>query len=393
VYYFAPHSCNALEIIMQSQNCMNSMNSMNRRTALKTSLAAAAGTLVLAPEGAAAQPRKSTKKPSAATVLKPKALQAGMKLGLAFPAGWTTMEDVEKGKAYLEGLGFVVELGSNAGKTHGYLSAPDKDRANEFMGFVERKDIDGIICARGGYGVMRMLGYLDFASIRRNCKVICGYSDITALVNSIHQRSGIVTFHGPGALAAWNEFTFKHFAPVAFAPEFAAAFATALPAPARTAKEQSFAFAPPTSPEFTPPTTITAGKAVGKLVGGNLTLLANTMGTPYEIDTTGAILFFEDVTEEPYRIDRMITQLLISGKLQRASGLALGQFTKCEASDPDHSFKLADLLRERLQDLNIPTIMGLQFGHVASKQTYPVGIQAELDATTGVLTLLERAVV
>jgi muramoyltetrapeptide carboxypeptidase len=368
-------------------------NYMNRRTALTTSLAAAAGTFVFTSEGTAAQPRKSMNKPSAATVLKPKALQAGMKLGMAFPAGWTTMADVEKGKAYLEGLGFVVELGSNAGKTHGYLSAPDKDRANEFMRFIERKDIDGIICARGGYGIMRMLQYLDFASIRRNCKVICGYSDITALINSIHQHSGIVTFHGPGALAAWDEFTFKHFAPVAFAPEFAATFATALQAPVRNAKDQSFSLTPPKTSDFTPPTTITPGKTAGKLVGGNLTLLANTMGTPYEIDTNRAILFFEDVTEEPYRIDRMITQLLIAGKLQRAAGLALGQFTKCEASDPDHSFTVPDLLRERLQDLNIPTVTGLQFGHVASKHTYPVGIQAELDATTGVLKLLERAVV
>jgi muramoyltetrapeptide carboxypeptidase len=360
---------------------------MSRRTFLATSLAASAAGLI--PSALQAQSsskpassskskkKSSSKKPK---LLKPKALQAGMTVGLAFPAGWTKMEDVEKGKMYLESLGFRVVLGENAGKAHGYLAAPDKDRAAEFMKLIEQKDVDAVICARGGYGIMRMLPVLDFDSIRRNTKLICGYSDITALINSIYQHSGLVTFHGPGAVAAWDEYTQRNFTALAFADAVKQ----------RSDAKSKLLFEAPLTGLST--TTVTEGKATGRLVGGNLTLISFLHGTPFEIDMKGAILFFEDVTEEPYRIDRMITQLLLAGKLQQCAGIAIGNFTKCEASDPEHSFTIADLLKERLGDLKIPMVTGLQFGHISSKLTYPVGVQVELDATAGTLTLLEEAV-
>lgn len=322
-------------------------------------------------------PKKSLKKfvPSKRNkILKPSALEPGKTLGMVFPAGWTKMEDVEKGKLFLESLGYKVIIGDNAGKSHGYLSATDEERAREFMSFVERKDIDGIICARGGYGIMRMLPYLNFQSIRKNCKMICGYSDITALINSIYLYSGITCFHGPGSLAAWDEFTTTNFLKIADKKTITD---NGLP---------TFADHPGGI------TTISSGKSKGTLLGGNLTLLANTMGTPFEINTTGSILFFEDVTEEPYRIDRMLTQLLLAGKLQQCAGIAIGQFTRCEASDPEHSFKIADLLQERLGNLPNPIVSGLQFGHVSSKITFPIGVKVELDADAGTLSLLEHAV-
>lgn len=352
---------------------------MTRRNLLKTAATAAFASPILASEVLAQTPSSKVKKGKSQKLIKPKALQNGMTIGLVYPAGWTKMEEVEQGKAYLEKLGFKVVLGTNAGKQHGYLSATDKERAGEFMTAIENPAIDAIICARGGYGTMRMLEMLDYTSIRKHPKIISGYSDITALINTIYQRSGLVTFHGPGAMASFHEFTEKSFLDILV-----------------TNSEKSKL---PFTPLAMPPTegwkTLSSGKtgkAKGRLVGGNLTLLSMTTGTPLEINTKGALLFFEDVTEEPYRIDRMITQLLLAGKLQQCAGIAIGQFTKCEAEDTAHSFTVQEVLEDRLSNLGIPIVTGLQFGHVPQKYTYPIGVQAELDATTGAITLLESAV-
>jgi muramoyltetrapeptide carboxypeptidase len=409
---------------------LHQFSPMNRRTFLAAAAGASTTAASLIPSAVQAQPKpdsttksnaKSHAKSSAKKsrnqpeLLKPRALEAGMKIGLAFPAGWTKMEDVEKGKAYLESQGYTVVIGENAGKAHGYLSAPDKDRAAELMKLVERKDVDAIICARGGYGVMRMLDYLDFASIRANAKIICGYSDITALVNSIYQRSGVVALHGPGALAAWDEYTQTNFiavataasvqarraaktqfvtpAPLSIAPAVAPAVSSITSTTASTTVSAMATVTPSNAVSAVSPIrTITSGTATGRLVGGNLTLISFLVGTPYDIDTTGRILFFEDVTEEPYRIDRMLTQLALAGKLQRCAGIAIGNFTRCEASDPEHSFSIADLLKEKLGALGIPCVAGLQFGHITSKLTFPVGINVALNADAGTLTFLEEAV-
>jgi muramoyltetrapeptide carboxypeptidase len=350
---------------------------ISRRTLL-TSATAALAASALPTEAFAQAKTKPAKLPK---LIKPKALQSGMTIGLVFPAGWTKMEEAEAGRAYLEKLGYKVQLGSNAGKQIGYLSATDKERAAEFMAAVENKAVDAIICARGGYGTMRMLPLLDYASIRKHPKIISGYSDITALINTIHQRTGLVCFHGPGALAPWHEFTEKSFLTVVAPPQ-----------PTQDEKKTKKHYEPIVMPPTEGWKTLIAGKARGRLIGGNLTLLATTTGTPLEIDTKGALLFFEDVTEEPYRIDRMITQLLLAGKLQSCKGIAIGQFTKCDAEDAAHSFTITEVLTDRLAGLGIPIVTGLQFGHVPQKYTYPIGIQAELDATAGTLTLLESAV-
>ncbi|MCS6807492.1 MAG: LD-carboxypeptidase [Bacteroidota bacterium] len=342
-------------------------------------LSGAAASFII-PSFAIAQQRTSTSpKSKTMKLLKPKALQRGMTIGLVFPAGWTAMSAVEVGKAYLEQLGFRVVLGSNAGKQYGYFSATDKERAAEFMAAVENPAIDGIICARGGYGTMRMLELLDYSVIRKHPKVICGYSDITALINTIYQRSGLVTFHGPGALGAFSALTERSFLEV-------------LTTDSDSAKK-------PFSPIVMPPAegwkTLSrgaTGRARGRLVGGNLTLLSMTTGTSLDINTKGALLFLEDVTEEPYRIDRMITQLLLAGKLQVCAGIVIGQWTDCEPKDAAHSFTVEEVLEDRLQGLGIPIVTGLQFGHVDDKYTYPIGVQAELDAEQGTLTLLEPAV-
>lgn len=373
MYYFTAQN----KGIVYQYSILNTMN-ISRRTLLTSAVSSTLASTVLPSHLFAEEKSFSKKKIStkAQKIIKPKALQSGMTIGLVFPAGWTKQEDVDAGKAYLEKLGYKVQLGKNASKQLGYLSATDKERAEEFMEAVENPAIDAIICARGGYGTMRMLELLDYTSIRKHPKLISGYSDITALINTIYQRSGLVCFHGPGALSPWHEFTEKSFLEIA-----------------TTDAERS---KKPFSPIIMPPTdgwkTMVGGKAKGRLIGGNLTLLSMTTGTSLEINTKGALLFFEDVTEEPYRIDRMITQLLLAGKLQSCAGIAIGQFTKCEAEDTAHSFTVQEVLEDRLKDLRIPIVTGLQFGHIPQKYTYPIGIMAELDADTGTLTLLESAV-
>jgi muramoyltetrapeptide carboxypeptidase len=298
------------------------------------------------------------------------------------------MANLELGKTALESLGFKVVFGELAGKQYGYLSGTDKERAAEFMGLATRKDIDAVICARGGYGIMRLLPLLDYTALANNPKVICGYSDITALINTIYQRCGFVCFHGPGASGTPDEFTVKGLSAVAFTDD------------ERRAKIRSEGFTPTVIDAPNGFETISGGKARGRLVGGNLTLLAHLTGTPFQVSTkpettrekTGKILFFEDVTEQPYRIDRMLTQLLIAGTLQQCAGIAIGQFTRCEPEDPVHSFTVAEVLKDRLAELGIPVISGLQFGHVAKQYTLPLGVMAELDADAGTLTLLEEAV-
>lgn len=315
-------------------------------------------------------------------VLLPHALRAGSTVGVVAPASGVSMRDLSDGMSALKQWGCKVELGKAISKSNGYLAATDEDRAAEFMEFVERSDIDAILCARGGYGVMRILPMLDFDAIRCNPKIIVGYSDITALVNAVYSRSRVVAFHGPVASSTFDKFTRDYFYNTLF---------TSTP-PGKIAESQEF-----NSINFSESRlrVLHEGKAQGRLVGGNLTLVVSTLGTPYEVDTTNAILFLEEVSEEPYRIDRMLTQLWLAGKLQTCKGIALGRFKDCERlRDPGFkmSFTLEKVLQERLGSLNIPVVYGLPIGHVQSKMTVPIGTMAEIDTKSASLSLVEPSV-
>ncbi len=315
-------------------------------------------------------------------VLLPHALRAGSTVGIVAPASGVSMRDIADGISAMKNWGCKVELGKAITKSNGYLAATDEDRAAEFMEFIERPDIDAILCARGGYGVMRILPMLDFDVIRSHPKIIVGYSDITALVNAVYTRSRVVAFHGPVASSTFDRFTKEYFYNTLF---------TDTPL-GKIADSQEFSNINFSESRLR---TIYGGKGHGRLVGGNLTLIASTLGTPYEIDTTDAILFLEEVSEEPYRIDRMLTQLWLAGKLQACKGIALGRFKDCERlRDPGFriSFTLEKVLQERLASLKIPTVYGLPIGHVQSKMTVPIGTMAELDADSGTLSLIEPSV-
>ena len=222
---------------------------------------------------------------------------------------------------------------------------------------------------------------LDYELIRANPKVLMGYSDITALLCAIHQRTGLVTFHGPIAGDNFTEYSYEQFRRTLMNKRSGQLLAPPPPfddpGPGRVEKDNRLSL-------------FRGGVAEGPLLGGNLSLLCHLMGTPYQPDFAGRILFLEDVNEAYYRLDRMLTHLLLAGKLDQVSGIALGKFTKIP--EEGNSFNLEEIIEQLLVPLGIPVVRGLLIGHVADKTTVPIGIQAELDGDKGTLTLLEAAV-
>ncbi|MDB5033893.1 MAG: Muramoyltetrapeptide carboxypeptidase [Chlorobi bacterium] len=326
---------------------------------------------------------KENDAPPALALLKPPALVAGSTIALVAPASGVSRAEAVDAAASLRNLGFNVKMGEYLTASFGYLAAEDSKRATEFMKFVRDPEVNCIMAVRGGYGVMRILPLLDFAAIRANPKVIMGYSDITALVNPIFQRAGLVAFHGPVATSTFDPYTLDSFRRTVMSAAPAGQF------------EQSGEFQGSVFSEARA-ATIVPGKAQGRLVGGNLSLVTALMGTPYEIDTAGKILFIEEVEEPPYHIDRMLTQLALGGKLQSAAGVAIGRFNKCEGPMRSGEFRMSlsieQIVRGILEPLKIPTVYGLAIGHIKSKLTVPVGALATLDASAKTIRIDEAAV-
>jgi len=313
--------------------------------------------------------------------IKPPRLKKGDTLGLVTPGSYITEEELEDSIKSLEGLGFRVAYSKNILDRNGYFSSLDNERAAEFNKMFERKDVKGIVCARGGYGCSRILPLLDYDLIKSNPKVLTGYSDITALLCGIFVKTDLVCFHGPVGISSFNEFSVKYFDDILIHP-----------------KEKLTLFSEYDEEDWEGKniTPIKSGKAEGELIGGNLSVVVSLIGTEFDIDTSGKIIFLEDIGEEPYRIDRMLTQLIQAGKFEKAAGVALGVFKDCESKKEnpsfDSSFSLMEVLFDRLSNLNIPVIYGLSFGHIKNKFTLPLGVNAELDVDNQTLTLLETAV-
>jgi muramoyltetrapeptide carboxypeptidase len=338
---------------------------INRRNfARLVSLAAAAATVSAAP----ARPR---------TIIKPKRLAEGDTVGLVLPASSTLEgDDIQLAKEQLEAIGLKVAIGAHAHDRHGYFAGRDRDRADDLNRMFADDRIAGVVCYTGGWGSPRVLPYLDYDLIARKPKVLIGYSDITALLNAIHQRTGLVTFHGPVGGSTIEPYSLENFRRVLMSPEPAGLLAP----PPKKATE----LVDRTNRVIR----LHPGKAKGRLAGGNLTLLASLMGTPYEIETDGAILFAEDIREEIYRIDRMLTQLALGGKFASLAGFVFGRCTDCKATN----VSLEDILRDRFSAGPAPAISGLSFGHIEQKLTLPIGVMARLDADAGTLELIENAV-
>jgi muramoyltetrapeptide carboxypeptidase len=352
---------------------------MQRRTFLKAISTAASLTAVAPVNGFAHSTAEKLVNPG---VIKPKRLQAGDTIGLVAPGSFITEKQLKESQDNLEALGFKVVYTKNILAKAGYLAGTDQQRADDLNEMFSRKDIAGIVAARGGYGCTRILPMLDYELIKQNPKVLVGYSDITALLFGIFRKTGLVGFHGPVGISTFNKFSVNNFTNVVMNPHDILPLHNADEA-GKTAEYK--------------PRTLRGGKARGKLVGGNLSLVVSVIGTPYDVDTANSIIFLEEVEEEPYRVDRMLTQMLEAGKFETAAGVALGVFLKCvpkpDESGVTSSFSVEEVLSTRLSPLSIPVVYGMSCGHITNKFTLPFGIEAELDSVEQKITLLEPAVI
>ncbi|OCQ99101.1 LD-carboxypeptidase [Nostoc sp. MBR 210] len=306
------------------------------------------------------------------TIIKPPRLQPGDTVGLISPAGVIDAEDLANAKRSLTELGLKIKLGNHILDQYGYLAGTDANRANDVNAMFADNSVNAIMTMRGGWGCNRILPLLNYPQIRAHPKIIMGFSDITALVLAIYARSRVLTFHGSNATSTWNKFTVDYAKRILFDGEAVTM---------ENLKTEDIQFE-----------TIVSGKATGKLIGGNLSVIAAMVGSPYLPAWYKSILFVEDVREDVYRIDRMLTQLKNAGILNQISGFIFGRCTDCSIGD-EPSFKLTQVLRDHIIPLKIPAWYGSMIGHIKDKFTLPIGLNVEIDADAGTIKMLESAVV
>ena len=312
------------------------------------------------------------------TIIKPPRLRKGDIIGLVAPASTpSSKEKIEKGAAYLEQLGYRIKFGEHIRKTHGYLAGTDEERATDFNNMVRDKDVKAIFAIRGGYGTPRILQMIDYRSLKQNPKIIVGYSDITALQLAIFRKIGLIAFSGPmTGVEMWNgidSYTEEHFWRLVTSTKKIGVLRNPIDEPLRILKH---------------------GKAHGRLLGGNLSLITSLMGTPFLPKLRSSILFLEDVEEAPYRVDRMLAQLFNAGVLRELAGLVFGKFTDCNPSNPSEPHLIIDQVQdEYTEKIECPVIANFQYGHIPSKLTVPVGLQAILDSKRNRIEVLESAVI
>jgi muramoyltetrapeptide carboxypeptidase len=295
-------------------------------------------------------------------------LRRGDRVAVASPAGPAPADRLDAGLAVIESWGLDVRVMEHARGAHqdfAYLSAADTDRADDFMRAWCDPSVRAVVCARGGYGVQRMVDLLDWDAIAAaGPKVLVGFSDVTALHQGFAARLGMSTIHGPviTSLGGADDESRTHLRRMLLEPESVSSL-TPSPVPA-----------------------VVGGRAEGVLVGGNVALLAAEIGTGNSAPAAESIAVLEDVTEEGYRLDRLLTQLLRAGWFDDVRGIALGQFTGCGATE-----SVRFLVQDRLAPLGVPMLLEVPFGHGPRNLAFPFGVAAVLDADAGTLELREPA--
>lgn len=306
----------------------------------------------------------------------PKSLKKGDTIGLVSASSPTPLEDLPKAIKAVEDLGFKVVVGETCKKRHGYLAGKDDLRAHEVNEMFRNPEIDGIFCIRGGYGATRVLPLLDLEMIKQHPKVFAGYSDVTALHIVFNQQCDFVTFHSPMPSTEFikegmDDYTWNSFLSSVMETE-------------RTDYILENA-------DGKPMNVLVPGEATGELVGGNLTLVASSLGTPYEIDTKGKILFLEDIDEYERSVDRMLTQLKLAGKLDDAAGILLGAWTNCGPQNPEkpeQSLRLQTIFEEILVPTGKPILMDITCGHVLPTMTLPLGKKITFNTETQIIKVI-----
>jgi muramoyltetrapeptide carboxypeptidase len=315
-------------------------------------------------------------------LLKPERLNFGDTIGIIAPASAPPdPKAVDRAVAALERFRFKPKLSKHVRARLGFLAGTDRQRATDLMEMFADKKVKAIICIRGGYGSARILDRLDYDVIRRNPKILSGYSDITSLHGALMRKANLISIHAPmlnGALADPKvpEFTKKSF------------FRTVMEAQPAGSICEGY--------DKKDISILRGGIAEGRLIGGNLSLLCASLGTPFAPSFNGKILFFEDISERPYRLDRLLTHLWNAGIFSQVAGVAVGVNQDCNEpgakAGGEYYQSGADVVKERLSELRVPVVTGLPFGHVDLNATIPVGVKARLDGKRGELIITESAV-
>ena len=314
------------------------------------------------------------------SAIKPCRLVTGDTIGVISPASGVSDSTFEKGLANIAELGFNTKVGKYARGGKGFLAGTDAERLHDLHWAFSDPEINAVWCMRGGYGASRLLPQIDYKLLKRNPKILVGYSDITALHMAISRKSGLVTFHGPNAASNFPDYTKRHVEETLMYPN--PKHRIELPIPAESQ-----------DPDLYRARVISKGKCKGRLTGGNLSLLSALAGTPFGLNKTkGKLLFIEDINEPPYKVDRMLTQLRQHIDMRSLGGIAVGVFTGNEPDPAEPSQSLMEVLQERLGDLGIPVLYGLSFGHIREQFMIPIGIKAEMDTSDSSLTLIEQCV-
>ncbi len=316
---------------------------------------------------------------AAEPAVQPKALRPGDTIMIVAPAGELTEPRVLLAAERLRERGYRVRLPDNLRRQRGYLAGSDEERAAELMHALTDPQVDAVFPGTGGYGTMRILNLLDWDKIRATPKIVIGFSDITALHLALAKKCNWVTFHSPnpewglGTEKGWNQFAEQCF------------WDMLEPSTARL-DSPAYIYGQPDAME--PRRLLAGGVAQGRLIGGNLTVLAALVGTPYQPDTEGRVLFLEDVNEAPYRVDRMLCQLKLAGLLDRPAAVLLGQFRDCEAKDDDSSLSLEQVFDDYFAGAPYPVVGNFPAGHVTLNATLPMGCEFAIDGDSGQVKLL-----
>ena len=291
----------------------------------------------------------------------PTPLKANDKVGLVAPAGYVHHKKISMAMDSVRKLGLVPIMGNHCSKKHGYFAGTDDQRAEDINSMFEDKSIKGIFALRGGYGSQRLIDKIDFSAIISNPKIFAGYSDITSLHIAINQRCNLITFHSPMAASelcsSIDNFTLKSFVQT-------------------TSNQNAVYFIK--NPHRTPIKTLVSGNCLGRVTGGNLSLVTSSLATPYEIQTSEKILFLEEIGESPYKIDRMLTQLKNADKFKHVAGIVLGHFTDCEDSKKE-GFNLLEVFEDILIPLGKPCIYNVACGHKLPTLTIPMGAVTKIN--------------
>ncbi|MEM7727342.1 MAG: LD-carboxypeptidase [Cyanobacteria bacterium P01_A01_bin.45] len=344
-----------------------------RRDFLQASLATAASFYLLP---------SAVKAANKSNVIKPKRLQNGSIVGIVSPAGATfRREELNIVVDAVKALGLVPKLAPHVLERYGYLAGTDKQRAADINQLFANKDVSAILPIRGGWGSSRILPYLDYGLIQKNPKILVGFSDITSLLLGLYAKTNLVTFHGPNGLTSWRTVQTEYFRRVLFAGEKVTFNNIKDGDDASRLMQVKYRIQ-----------TINRGKAKGKLIGGNLSVISAIVGSPYLPDLSGAILFLEDTHENIYRIDRMIAHLKLAGVLEKIAGFIFGQCPGCSPGADYGSLTLEEVVWGYIKPLGIPAWYGAMIGHTEPIVTLPIGSQVEIDADTGEIQMLESAV-